>query len=72
MQCRALFFASHAGSLFELIGDKSPQFGFAPTAGLVVVGFPVCILLFYAAIRKAMVETEEDDKAFLGNKKQNW
>jgi len=39
--------------------------GFAPTAAIVVIGYPVTLFLFYASIRKAIAETEEDDKKFL-------
>mmetsp|Transcript_7964 Transcript_7964/g.15189 ORF Transcript_7964/g.15189 Transcript_7964/m.15189 type:complete len:173 (-) Transcript_7964:65-583(-) len=53
------------GSLFELIGSTPPQLGFAPTAAIVVIGYPVCLFLFYASVRKAIAETEEDDKKFL-------
>ena len=53
-----------SGSLFELLGG-TPQFGFAPTAAIVALGFPITLFLFYASIRKAIAETEEDDKRFL-------
>lgn len=56
------------GSFFNLIGPDEPALGLAPTAAIAVVGFPLCAFLFYAAIVKAQVETEEDDKAFLSGK----
>lgn len=56
------------GSFFTLLGKEAPVLGFMPTAAIVVVGFPLCAFLFYAAIAKAKVETEEDDKAFLSGK----
>ena len=52
------------GSLFELLGG-SPILGFIPTAAIALVGLPLCLFLFYAAILKAKAETEEDDKDFL-------
>jgi hypothetical protein len=52
------------------LGGSVPAIGFIPTAAIVVLGFPTCFFLFLAAIQKAKVETEEDDKAFLkGNSK---
>jgi hypothetical protein len=56
------------GSIFELLGASDPQLGFAPTAAIALIGAPSAIFLFYAAIAKATVETEEDDKAFLSGK----
>lgn len=53
------------GSVFELSGGN-PQFGMPITAGIAVVGIPLCLFLFYAAILKGIAETEEDDEAFLG------
>jgi len=55
------------GSLFELIGGD-PKLGAVTSAGIAVVGFPVCLFLFYAAIVKAKAETEEDDERFLKNR----
>lgn len=55
------------GSLFELLGG-TPQLGFAPTATIVVLGFPTTLFLFYASIKKAIAETEEDDKRFLSGR----
>lgn len=52
------------GSVFELSGG-SPANGFAASAAIAALGFPLCIFLFYAAIRKGQAETEEDDKRFL-------
>jgi hypothetical protein len=40
------------GSLFELLGGN-PNFGFAVSAGIAVVGFPTTLFLFIAAIKKA-------------------
>ena len=54
------------GSIFELSGG-SPVMGFIPSLALSVVGIPLCLFLFYAAIRKGIVETEEDDKKFQQN-----
>jgi len=60
---------SKSGSFFSLLGNKDELvLGFAPTAAIVVLGYPLCFFLFYAAIVKAKVETEEDDKAFLSGK----
>jgi hypothetical protein len=57
------------GSLFQLLEEGGePQFGFAPTAAIVTLGFPVTIFLFYASIKKAQAETEEDDKRFLSGR----
>ena len=55
------------GSLFELV-EGTPQFGFALTAGIVVVGFPLTFFLFYASIKKAIAETAEDDERFLSGR----
>jgi hypothetical protein len=59
----------NSGSFFSLLGaSEEPVLGFAPTAAIVVIGFPLCAFLFYAAIVKAQDETEKDDKAFLSGK----
>jgi hypothetical protein len=55
------------GSIFELSGGN-PQFGFAATCATAAIGVPLCFFLFYAAVKKGMAETEEDDKLFLGGK----
>ena len=52
------------GSVFELTGG-SPNLGFAPTAAIAAVSVPLCFFLFYASVKKAQAETEEDDKEFL-------
>jgi hypothetical protein len=49
------------------MGGK-PDLGMAPTAAIVVLGFPAAIFLFYASIRKAQAETEEDDQKFMRGK----
>jgi hypothetical protein len=56
-----------SGSIFELTGGTPPPLGVAPTLGIVAVGLPACLYLFYASILKAQAETEEDDKKFLGS-----
>lgn len=58
------------GSLFELLGGN-PSLPFEATAAIVLIGFPLCIFLFYASILKATAETEADDREFLkrGNNK---
>jgi len=56
------------GSLFELIGG-SPDLGFVTSAIIAAVGFPSCLFLFYASVRKATAETEEDDRRFLSGDK---
>jgi hypothetical protein len=53
--------------MFELSGG-SPQLGMPITAAIAVLGFPLCIFLIYAAIRKGAAETEEDDKRFMNEK----
>jgi hypothetical protein len=55
------------GSIFELSGGH-PQFGYPATWASAVVGIPMCFLLFYAAVKKGIAETEEDDKKFLGGR----
>lgn len=35
------------------------------SAAIALIGLPLCLFFFYAAITKAQAETEEDDKAFL-------
>jgi len=52
------------GSIFELTGGKTPQLGFETTLALVALGVPLCFFLFYASVKKATAETEEDDKRF--------
>ncbi len=51
------------GSIFELSGG-SPVLGFIPSIGIIATGLPLCFFLFYAAIKKGIAETEEDDKKF--------
>ncbi len=58
------------GSVFELAGG-SPVLGFLPTAGIAIVGIPLCFFLFYAAIKKGMAETEEDDKNYRNQRNSN-
>lgn len=36
------------------------------TSALADLGLPLTIFLFYASVKKAIFETEEDDKRFLG------
>jgi len=55
------------GSIFELVGG-SPQLGFIPSAALALLGSPLCIFLFYAAIMKGNAETLADDEQY---KKKN-
>jgi hypothetical protein len=38
--------------------------GFVPTLGIAIVGLPLCLFLFYAAIQKGIAETEADDAAY--------
>lgn len=38
------------------------------TGAIALVGTPLCLYLFYAAILKGNAETEEDDKKFLGGR----
>lgn len=54
------------GSIFELsAGDSSTVvLGFVPTLGIAVLGVPLCLFLFYAAIQKGIAETEADDAAY--------
>jgi len=42
----------------------SPTYGFVPTAGAALIGFPLCVFSFVSAIVKGQKETEEDDKKF--------
>jgi hypothetical protein len=35
------------------------------SAAIALIGLPLCLFFFYAAITKAQAETEADDKAFL-------
>lgn len=35
------------------------------SAAIALIGLPLCVFFFYAAITKAQAETEADDKAFL-------
>ena len=50
-----------SGSIFELAGGSTSLSALA----LAVLGLPLCLFLFYAAIKKGMAETEEDDQEFL-------
>lgn len=52
------------GSLYLFLGSKELTDAFPS-----IVGFPASLFLFYAAIQKATVETEEDDKKFLSQNK---
>lgn len=56
-----------SGSIFELSGGN-PQYGFPVTAAIAAIGLPTCLFLFYAAIKKGIAETEEDDKKFLSGR----
>ena len=58
------------GSIFELLGG-SPQYGFAPTVAIALLGTPLCFFLFYAAIVKGNAETEADDQRFMDNNKSS-
>ena len=51
------------GSLFQMLDRTSAT----PTisAAIALIGLPLCLFFFYAAITKAQAETEEDDKEFL-------
>jgi hypothetical protein len=51
-----------------LTSGTPPPLGVPTTAGIVVLGFPACFYLLYAAILKGIAETEEDDKTFLSGK----
>ena len=51
------------GSIFELSGG-APVLGVIPSVGIIVTGLPLCLFLFYAAIKKGIAETDEDDKKF--------
>ena len=51
------------GSIFELSGGN-PVLGMIPSVGIIVTGLPLCFFLFYAAIKKGIAETDEDDKRF--------
>eukprot|EP00594_Rhizosolenia_setigera_P015663 CAMPEP_0178964086 /NCGR_PEP_ID=MMETSP0789-20121207/15438_1 /TAXON_ID=3005 /ORGANISM="Rhizosolenia setigera, Strain CCMP 1694" /LENGTH=161 /DNA_ID=CAMNT_0020648735 /DNA_START=69 /DNA_END=554 /DNA_ORIENTATION=- len=52
------------GSVFDLIGGNTPAIGFIPAAAVAVLGLPTCLFLFYAAVKKGMAETEEDDAKY--------
>jgi hypothetical protein len=55
------------GSVFEVFNENS-QLGTIPNIAIAALGFPLTFILFYASIRKAIAETEEDDKRFLDTK----
>jgi hypothetical protein len=59
------------GSLFNILNGNAAELGFGPTAAIVVLGYPLCLFLFFAAIQKAQYETEKDDEAYLNNKNKN-
>jgi hypothetical protein len=42
--------------------------GTTGSIAVALVGIPLCVFLFLAAIKKATAETEADDKAFLKGK----
>mmetsp|Transcript_2254 Transcript_2254/g.2900 ORF Transcript_2254/g.2900 Transcript_2254/m.2900 type:complete len:199 (+) Transcript_2254:105-701(+) len=52
------------GSLFDLTSGNGTQFGFGVTAAIAALGLPLSLFLFYASIKKAIAETDEDDKAY--------
>jgi hypothetical protein len=60
-------YAFISGSIFELFGG-TPQLGMVGTGAIALVGTPLCLYLFYAAVLKGNAETEEDDKKFLGGR----
>jgi hypothetical protein len=53
--------------VFELTGGN-PQYGSAVTAAIAAVSIPLCLFLFYASVKKAQAETDEDDKEFMKGK----
>jgi hypothetical protein len=55
------------GSIYQLANHQTTPGDMTPVA-IALVGFPTGMFLFYAAITKAMVETEEDDKKFLSGR----
>jgi hypothetical protein len=57
----------HAGSIYQLANHQTTPGDMIPVA-IALVGVPTGIFLFYAAITKAIVETEEDDKKFLSGR----
>lgn len=58
------------GSIFELSGGN-PVLGVIPSVGVALVGLPSCFFLFYAAIKKGIAETEEDDREFQRGRSNN-
>lgn len=52
------------GSGFDIFSDE-PRFPFAVNAAITAGGLAICLGLFYASIRKAQAETEEDDKKYM-------
>jgi hypothetical protein len=61
------------GSLFDILEGKAADSVLGPTGtiSLAVVGLPLTLFLFYAAIKKAQDETAQDDERFLkGNKRR--
>lgn len=54
------------GCLFDLLAG-SPAYGFAATAAIPLLGFPLCIFCFLSAIAKGQQETDEDDAKFKNN-----
>lgn len=59
------------GSLFNLFNGETEKLNFATTAAIAIIGLPLCLFLLFAAIKKAQIETEEDDKEFLNNNNKN-
>mmetsp|Transcript_16433 Transcript_16433/g.31136 ORF Transcript_16433/g.31136 Transcript_16433/m.31136 type:complete len:269 (-) Transcript_16433:79-885(-) len=57
------------GSIFELSGG-SPVLGFVPTLVIAIMGIPLCLFLFYAAIQKGIAETEADDIAYSNQRRR--
>jgi hypothetical protein len=55
------------GSIYQLANHQTTPGDMTPVA-IALAGFPTGMFLFYAAITKAMVETEEDDKKFLSGR----
>ena len=56
-----------SGSIFQL--SEGAQ-NVALSLGITVVGIPACFFLFYAAIKKGIAETEEDDAQFRKKNRQ--
>ena len=60
-------FDTFSGSGFDIFADE-PLFPTIVNASISAGGLSLCLGLFYASIRKAQAETEEDDEKYMNGR----